>query len=271
MRVVICAIAKKENAYLNDWARYHLNLGVDEIYVYDNNDPDYESVEGTIDKDIIEKVHFIDAKGKKYYQIKAYNEFYKENKSNFDWCAFIDIDEFITLPENVKDIKIFLDHLPYSVMDADAVLLPWKIYGDNDEIEQPMDKPIYERITKEAILEGRRQRRVIPVKSIIRGGLPFDDIFGGHMHVMKEGKSKTMTGYLNDIKTYFVSVSSVDYNLGYIRHYQTKTLKEFLDYKLDRSDAEYEHSNIDIGYFFSINQETKEKKEYIERYMKERK
>ena len=37
MRVCLIAIAKMENDYINDWVKYHLNLGIDRIYLYDNN------------------------------------------------------------------------------------------------------------------------------------------------------------------------------------------------------------------------------------------
>ena len=38
MQCVICSIAKNENAYLYEWALYHLQLGFSHIYIYDNND-----------------------------------------------------------------------------------------------------------------------------------------------------------------------------------------------------------------------------------------
>ena len=37
MKTAICAIAKHENVYINDWVNYHLNLGFDHIYIYDDN------------------------------------------------------------------------------------------------------------------------------------------------------------------------------------------------------------------------------------------
>jgi hypothetical protein len=38
MKVCIIAIARQENLYINEWVNYHLNLGVDNIIVCDNND-----------------------------------------------------------------------------------------------------------------------------------------------------------------------------------------------------------------------------------------
>ena len=92
---VICAIAKNENLYINDWVNWHLDLGFDKIYLYDNNDIDTQYVGDFIEQK--DKVEIFDIRGKHEtgLQIKCYNEFY--NSHLFDWCAFIDIDEFIVL------------------------------------------------------------------------------------------------------------------------------------------------------------------------------
>lgn len=37
MKIGICAIAKDENFYIEEWIRYHLKLGVDQIYIFQNN------------------------------------------------------------------------------------------------------------------------------------------------------------------------------------------------------------------------------------------
>lgn len=34
MKTGICAIAKDENFYIEEWIRYHLKLGVDQIYIF---------------------------------------------------------------------------------------------------------------------------------------------------------------------------------------------------------------------------------------------
>ena len=37
---VVCGIAKNEDDYIEDWVRFHLRIGFDHIYLYDNNAPD---------------------------------------------------------------------------------------------------------------------------------------------------------------------------------------------------------------------------------------
>ena len=47
MKSAVCAVARNENAYLLEWIDYHLNLGFDKIFLYDNNDPEDDSGRGT--------------------------------------------------------------------------------------------------------------------------------------------------------------------------------------------------------------------------------
>lgn len=37
MKIAICTIVKNENHYIRNWVSYHLRLGFDTIYLYDNN------------------------------------------------------------------------------------------------------------------------------------------------------------------------------------------------------------------------------------------
>lgn len=126
MRCVICAIAKNENRYIVEWLKYHISIGFDHIFLYDNNDVYGERIEWVLTPEVIPYVTIFDVRGKKYIQKEIYNVCYYSYE--FDWCAFIDIDEFITFTSESKFKKIteFLsDKKQY-----DAVHLNWKCYGD---------------------------------------------------------------------------------------------------------------------------------------------
>ena len=54
MKTAICVIIKDEQDYLDEWLDYHLNLGIDEIYLYE----DYGSLShSTITEKYSDKVH----------------------------------------------------------------------------------------------------------------------------------------------------------------------------------------------------------------------
>ena len=96
MNCVICAIAKLENQYLLEWADYYLALGFSCIHIYDNNDVDGERVADVFQNaEYDSKVIVHDVRGLKYIQKKIYQDCY--DNEEFDWCAFIDLDEFVHL------------------------------------------------------------------------------------------------------------------------------------------------------------------------------
>ena len=102
MKCTICCIARGEDNYIDQWIQYHLKLGFDDIYVH-CNDWIYQ---GKYIND--ERVILINYNGRNK-QMVCYNEFIKNHYKEYDWCAFIDIDEFITLKQH-KDIHSFLEN-----------------------------------------------------------------------------------------------------------------------------------------------------------------
>ena len=93
MKCVVCAIAKQENVYIYEWANYHLNIGFSHIHIYDNNDLDGESIADVfVGTNIENKITIHDVRGKICMQLVVYQDCY--DNEDFDWCAFIDIDEF---------------------------------------------------------------------------------------------------------------------------------------------------------------------------------
>lgn len=37
MKKAICAIAKNEDKYIDEWAEYHFKLGIDDIFIFQND------------------------------------------------------------------------------------------------------------------------------------------------------------------------------------------------------------------------------------------
>jgi len=267
LEVVICAIAKMENDYINDWCKYHLNMGFSEIYIFDNNDEDYEPIENRIDKNIISKIHIFKVPGKQEkFQRASYSLFTKYFNKNYNWCAYIDIDEFIVL-KNWRNIKEFLNESKFN--NAEVIKLEWHIYGDNDEIKQDISIPIYERITKET----NSKFRIHQSKGIVRGNKEY-------LFTSSHFPSNIDESYCNQVdingksikKKRFVALSK-RYEDAYIAHYMTKTLDEFMNQKflrIEQNGANYK-GNLMLSedpykrftYYFKINQITTEKVSYI--------
>ena len=52
-KVCICTLGKKENMYIKEYAEHYKALGLDKIFLYDNNDIDDESFENVLSEYII--------------------------------------------------------------------------------------------------------------------------------------------------------------------------------------------------------------------------
>lgn len=50
LKVAVCTMAKKDNLYIKEFLDYYIKLGVDHIFIYDNNEKKTEKFTDIIDK-----------------------------------------------------------------------------------------------------------------------------------------------------------------------------------------------------------------------------
>ena len=256
MENVICAIAKNENKYINDWCYHHINIGFDNIYIYDNNDNSTDYIGDYIDDDIKDKVHILNINDKKLQQQNSYNTFYDLFNHNFKWCAYIDIDEFIILGK-WDNISQFVNDKIFK--DAELIRLKWHIFGDDDLIERPFKKPIYKEITNRLIGHFYENHG----KSIVKGnlnGIIFNSVHYPHINFQVPSQQFLSDG--SKTPNFTIKITSKNEEPAYINHYITKTISEFIEQKLYRGDAAL-NRQLDLNYFWLINKKTKEKQDYI--------
>lgn len=260
MNVVVCALAKKEHKYIDDWVKWYLSIGVDKIFLFDNDELGYPYIGDYITNK--ESVEIIDVRGivGETIQTDFYNRFYGKYGDTFDWCLFVDIDEFL----QVDDIHEFLSNDIYN--DYEQIRVMWKLFGDDDLIERDESLPVYKAFVKpvkksysrDLVHKGNLE---LQGKCIVKGHLK--DIVFGSVHYASRNceiiKSCLPDGTLTNSKV----VIKEPYNSSiYLNHYMTKTLKEFIEQKLNRSDAVYGY-NLKINYFWRINTITYQKMLYL--------
>lgn len=143
MRTAICCIIKNEHLFLDEWISYHLNLGIQDIYLYE----DIGSKSHKEITDSYETVYLKSIEGlfDEYYYTKAYSGsknqerlfdwFISNYKNLYDWVLFIDIDEFLVL----KDDKPLTDFLK-NYNDFSGIYIYWTMYGANKHISRPKGK-----------------------------------------------------------------------------------------------------------------------------------
>lgn len=207
MKVALVCVAKNEENYIDEWIDYHLKLGFDNIFVF-QNDWDYE----------ISHPHVVTNKTTgKDLQIRSYQDFITLYGNQFDWAAFIDVDEFFVLKKH-DNIKEFISE--YGV--APSIAVNWVIFGDNNISEIDGDYSMIKRFTK-------RQNSVNKhIKSIcnLQENIKFLD-----PHSISQG-------WIDSNGRRGVGPQNRDGQVDIIQinHYFCKTKKEFID-KIKRGRA----------------------------------
>lgn len=262
MRVVLCCMAKNEHLYINDFVNHYVKLGFDRIYIYDNDDTDKPYICDYIKN--TEKVEIIDVRGvvKPKLQQECYTKFY--NSHDFDWVFYCDIDEFLFGIDNIKSFLFKFKNMPIG-----QVRVKWKLIGDDGYIERDMSKPVYEvfkhspksTLNRNLIDKGNLE---IQGKAFVRGGLQKIIVSSPHFASIGD-RHNIIASCLPSGKPCYSGVAiNEDYSQEhvYLYHYMTKSLSEFCDQKLTRTDAVYGYK-IPLDYYWRINKKTPEKIAYL--------
>ena len=235
MKCCILTVIKNEHEYLEEWIKYHLDLGVEHIFIFEDIDSDShkEICDRYNDKVTLNSVLTIlneDSK-KKAFEIKQTHKwnlqhlylrtglmFIKENFSNiYDWCFVIDNDEFITLEKeeyNLNDvIPIFNDY--------DAFIMQWKCYGANGHISKPdyIKQGIVDTYTKE--IAGRISDTLHSLVKTCYNIKAYKDDFFYNQHRPISKCNWCNTNFRRN-------VYNPKYNNIYLRHYITKSWEEYV-------------------------------------------
>ena len=264
-RVALCAIAKNENHYIREWVAHYEKIGVQTIFLYDNNDVDGERFDNVL-HDYIDTgfVRVIDARGKRKYQLPAYNECYSENGKDYDWMMFFDIDEFLFL-NGKDDISDFLSQEAFS--NFQLIRINWKMFDDNDILDVEDENYSIIRFTRPSRLNSPYNHHV---KTIVRCGL-MDTAFRCNPHYMNS-PYKACDSIGRAVENTSMRNVNIEFRGAWINHYNTKTIGEYVRFKMrrlypDQSD-EKAKSKLTVDYFFWFNKRTREKVEYAKHLLK---
>jgi len=118
-------IIKNEKDYIREWIEYHLLIGVDHFYIFDNESTDnvLEVLQPYIDLDIVSYTYVAGPKK----QIPAYVSTMLNNYKETNWLAILDADEFLVSTGD-EDIKEFLKKTSFF---TSQLLLGWMVFGSS--------------------------------------------------------------------------------------------------------------------------------------------
>lgn len=211
--LAVCAIAKNEGPYFQEWIEHHHNLGVEKFYIYDN-----ESTDSTKDvlapyiKSGLLEYNFLP--GKKQ-QLPAYDDCLEKHRLDARWIAVIDLDEFI-LPIKDKTIPEFLKRFE----EFPVVEINWLVYGSGGAMKKEAGK-VVERFKQHSLPNHILNRHV---KSIVNPRRVFAFI-GCHEAARISGLAADSHGI--PIKKNFRD-REPQQDVIRINHYAVKSYEEFL-------------------------------------------
>ena len=211
--VAICTIAKLENLYIKEFVNYYQNLGINKIYLYDNNDKNGENFNEILKEEIKSKlVKIINVRGKSKFQIPSYNHCYEKHLKEYSWFLFVDIDEFLYLNKN-DSLKVFLNNKKFE--NCDNIHINYKDLGDSDLLTYD-NRSLIERFNK-------NYRYVPSMKSFVRGGL-----INAKMNIHRSYNVKKYCNSEGEIENpgdYFTNTFTN--KSAIINHFITKSTEEF--------------------------------------------
>jgi glycosyltransferase involved in cell wall biosynthesis len=215
-RCALVVIAKDEARYLPEWVAYHLAIGIDRIFLYDNDSTDSTPamVERLAQSFPIERIDWQGA-GRESPQRSAYNDSLAR-LSDFEWVTFIDVDEFF-VPWGFDGVKSFLATVPPHV---GMVAMNWRNFGSSGRSDPNYDSVLktFLRCGPETWTYQCRVKSVARVKAIREVFCHDVDLHFGEATASDfQPMEFTRRGIANRII----------YNGVQINHYQTKTFDEF--------------------------------------------
>ena len=233
----VCTIFHNEARFLDEWVSFHLQQGVDRIYMYNNNsDDDYmKSLKKYIrgGKVILfqwNKPHGTVEEWNKV-QCAAYMDCIEKIKDQCEWCAFIDTDEFLFNPEGISLKNILKKFKHY-----DAVGVNWVMYGSSYLKRIPDGAKMIDYLKMRAPMDIYYNRFY---KSIVR---PAKVSGCTHIHyfTMLPG-SKCVNEKKMPIEGWY---SDVSVDLLRINHYWTRDLDFLYEEKLKRQNKWYKTEDL---------------------------
>ena len=283
MKVATCTICRLENIYIKEFVDHYKALGVDHMYIYDNNLPNTENIsdvlQSYIDNDFVTVINYQDQE--KYPMgdalISAFTDCWETNKNEYDWILFLDNDEFLIL-QNDSNIKEYLGLECFN--NIDVIRINWLCYDDNNFIYY-QDKPLRKRFTHPCKDDPFKFDENKHTKSIIHNTAKNKEIifdFGAaHNPLLFRNNSYNYDDYINNniysdnagnILSMFDqsqhSINYINYDLAYYAHYRMKTIDEYVNNKIKKLTIQgYNSMEFSIHTFFKYNEYSIEKEKYF--------
>jgi hypothetical protein len=154
IKVALVCISKNEDEYIQEWIDYHVKLGFDKIFIYQNN----WRCEFINNEKVVKLI--LDGENK---QRKAYNDFIRSYKKEYDWAAFFDVDEFLVLKKHEN-----IHHFIKDYNEFNSISINWVLFGDNGISKINEEKSVLKRFTKRQIKINEHVKSIVKLSNNFR-------------------------------------------------------------------------------------------------------
>ncbi len=261
MRVLLVSAMRDEGPHLLEWVAHHRAIGVTDFLIYTNDCTDGTDamLQALAPLGVVHCPN-LPPKGKSLQWNALKQAWRHDMRKAADWILGIDCDEFVNLRAPLKTLA----DLVARVGAADAVVLPWRLFGHNGE-RRLRDAPTTELFTRAAprgcdYPAGGRQ-----FKTLMRAGGPFAQI-GVHRPRSKPGQTaRWVDGSGEPMPDWFVqneqriTLFALDFAdaLVQLNHYSLRSAQSFL-LKGQRGLPNRQGKAIDLMYWVERNFNTVE-------------
>lgn len=227
----VIMVIKHENRYLKEWIDWHLDIGFDHIYLYDNGiEEKVTEITSAYSDEVRGKITVIDwCEHHEHLQQNAYEHFMENFKQDVRWGIFIDSDEFVRFTDNtLTKVNDFLKNY-----EDYTEIWGYEVEYDANGQETYEDKPVRERFTRQTdVREGFYWKNFVQPNRIS----------GWLMHYAQ----------YNSDKHFLFKNESKNQDLFVIDHYYTKSWEEWQWKIKDRGGADPKYHK-ELKEFFVYN------------------
>ena len=260
LKVALCTMGKRENLYVREFVDYYYKLGIDQMFIYDDNEPNTESISDEIDSQYNQFVTIIKNRNVIKNQSLAFTDCYHRNIDKFDWFLMVDMDEFLYIVNDT--LKDYLINQNFD--KCDFIKIHWALSTDNNLIRYD-PRPLFERFKPPFIKDTY-------IKTMVRGNIS-DLTYWVHSPKYSPKRNITCNNIGEKIiyKTInFEKINKINVEKAFIIHFRFKSTEELI-IKFKRGYSDWLGPRLhDLIYayiqeYFEQNEITLEKVEYIER------
>lgn len=242
-KVSVCSIFKDEGTYLKEWIEYHIIVGVEHFYLYNNKSSDnyLKILNPYINKGLVTLIDW----PKPQSQMEAFSDCAERFSSQTKWIAYIDLDEFIVPNEanNIYDVvKRFEKNRP-------CVIAYWRYFGSSGIV----DRNTKNLVTEDFVLGWEKYADLGKIffntKYIYnpghRGSNSMHATWGAY-----KGRSLPPVNLFNKVCIYGSNPNSKRDMPIQINHYLLKSYNEFIERKSRRGGGVHGVGFHDKEYFY---------------------